>query len=64
MLPNLLDLDVWDAHDVWKVELFRNVLLVYNKLLPPLMLLNEKDHGQLLSELKSLGFIPESKMVA
>ena len=37
---------------------------VYNKLLPPLMLLNEKDHGQLLSELKSLGFIPESKMVA
>jgi len=37
---------------------------VYNKLLPPLMLLNEKDHRQLLSELKSLGFIPESKMVA
>ena len=37
---------------------------VYNKLLPPLMLLNEKDHGQLLSELKSLGFIPEGKMVA
>ena len=37
---------------------------VYNKLLPPLMLLNEKDHGQLLSELKSLGFIPEAKMVA
>jgi len=37
---------------------------VYNKLLPPLMLLNEKDHRQLLSELKSLGFIPEGKMVA
>ena len=37
---------------------------VYNKLLPPLLLLNEKDHRQLLSELKSLGFIPESKMVA
>ena len=37
---------------------------VYNQLLPPLMLLNEKDHGQLLSELKSLGFIPEGKMVA
>ena len=37
---------------------------VYNKLLPPLMLLNEKDHGQLLSELKSLGFIPKGKMVA
>ena len=37
---------------------------VYNKLLPPLMLLNEKDHEQLLSELKSLGFIPEGKMVA
>ena len=37
---------------------------VYNNLLPPLMLLNEKDHRQLLSELKSLGFIPESKMVA
>ena len=37
---------------------------VYNKLLPPLTLLNEKDHGQLLSELKSLGFIPEGKMVA
>jgi len=28
------------------------------------MLLNEKDHEQLLSELKSLGFIPEGKMVA
>ena len=37
---------------------------VYNKLLPPLMLLNEKDHRQLLSELKSLGFIPADKMVA
>ena len=37
---------------------------IYNKLLPPLMLLNEKDRGQLLSELKSLGFIPEGKMVA
>ena len=37
---------------------------IYNKLLPPLMLLNEKDHVQLLSELKSLGFIPEGKMVA
>ena len=37
---------------------------IYNKLLPPLMLLNEKDHIQLLSELKSLGFIPEGKMVA
>ena len=37
---------------------------IYNKLLPPLMLLNEKDRGQLLSELKSLGFVPESKMVA
>ncbi len=37
---------------------------VYNKLLPPLMLLNEENHRQLLSELKSLGFIPESKMVA
>ena len=37
---------------------------IYNKLLPPLMLLNEKDRGQLLSELESLGFVPESKMVA
>jgi 4-hydroxy-tetrahydrodipicolinate synthase len=37
---------------------------IYNKLLPPLMLLNEKDCGQLLSELKSLGFVSESKMVA
>ena len=37
---------------------------VYNKLLPPLMLLNKKDHRQLLSELKCLGFIPEGKMVA
>ena len=41
-----------------------NENLIYNKLLPPLMLLNEKDRGQLLSELKSLGFIPEGKMVA
>jgi len=37
---------------------------IYNKLLPPLMLLNEKDHIRMLSELKSLGFIPEGKMVA
>ena len=37
---------------------------VYNKLLPPLTLLDEKNHRQLLSELKSLGFIPEGKMVA
>ena len=37
---------------------------IYNKILPPLMLLNEKDREQLLSELKSLGFIPEGKMVA
>jgi len=41
-----------------------NENLIYDKLLPPLMLLNEKDRGQLLSELKSLGFVPESKMVA
>ncbi len=37
---------------------------VYSKLLPPLTLLDEKNHRQLLSELKSLGFIPEGKMVA
>jgi 4-hydroxy-tetrahydrodipicolinate synthase len=37
---------------------------IYNKLLPPLMLLNEKDREQLLSELKNLGFVPGSKMVA
>ena len=41
-----------------------NENLIYNKLLPPLMLLNEKNRVQLLSELKSLGFIPEDKMVA
>ena len=37
---------------------------IYNKLLPPLVLLNERDRGQLLSELKNLGFVPGSKMVA
>lgn len=37
---------------------------IYKRLLPPLMLLEKKDRDQLLSELKSLGFIPESKMVA
>ena len=41
-----------------------NENLIYNKLLPPLMLLNKKDRVELLSELKSLGFIPEGKMVA
>ena len=41
-----------------------NENLIYDKLLPPLMLLNEKNRVQLLSELKSLGFIPEGKMVA
>jgi len=37
---------------------------IYNRLLPPLMLLNKEDQGQLLSELKSLDFIPDGKMVA